>query len=256
MQEVTSGGKTTAHKVLRDGYYWPTLFRDAHDMDHKCAICQKVVGKVKKPAFPLQPVTVDQPFQQWGLDVIGPINHASSLQHKYILTTMDYFTRWSEAIPLRVVNTNQVISFLETHIISHFRIPESLVFDNASYFSSMDLNVFSLEKGIKLKYFASYYPQGNGLVESTNKNLIKILKRTVSENHKNWHTALFYALWDDRVTPKTTIGNSPFFSCIWKRSYPPSQCTFYHHYNYLKRSRKKSVCLRKLNKCFAQIRRN
>jgi hypothetical protein len=198
-------------KCLRDGYYWPTLFRDAHDMAHKCATCQKAAGKVKKHAFPLQPVTVDQPFQQWGLDVIGPINPVSSLQHKYILTTMDYFTRWSESIPLRVVNTNQVISFLETHIISRFGIPESLVFDNASYFSSMDLNVFSMEKGIKLKYSASYYPQGNGLVESTNKNLIKILKRTVSENHKNWHTTLFYALWDDRVTPKTTIGNSPFF---------------------------------------------
>jgi hypothetical protein len=205
------GGKTTAHKFLRAGYYWPTLFRDAHDMAHKCVTCQKVAGKVKKLAFPLQPVTIDQPFQQWGLDVIGPINLASSLQHKYILTTMDYFTRWYEAIPLRVVNTNQVISFLETQIISRFGIPESLVFDNASYFSSMDLNVFSMENGIKLKYYTSYYPQGNGLIESTNKNLIKILKRIVSKNHKNWHTALFYALWVDRVTPKTTIGNSPLF---------------------------------------------
>ena len=83
-------------------------------------------------------------------------------------------------MPLRVVNTNQVISFLETHIISRFRIPESLVFDNASLFSSIDLNVFAIEKWIKLKYFSSYYPQGNGSDESTNKNLIKILKRTVS----------------------------------------------------------------------------
>jgi hypothetical protein len=159
----------------------------------------------------LHPITVDAPFQQWSLDVIGPINHVSSLQHKYILIEMDYFTGWFEVIPLRVVNTNQVILFLEAHIVSRFGIPESLVFNNAYYFSSMDLNFFSLEKGIKLEYYASYYPQGNGLVESTNKNLIKILKRIVSKNHKNWHTALFYALWEDRVTPKTTIGNSPFF---------------------------------------------
>jgi transposase InsO family protein len=114
-------------------------------------------------------------------------------------------------MPLRVVNTNQVILFLETHIITRFGIPECLVFDNASYFSSLDMNVYALEKGIKLKYSASYYPQGNGLVESTNKNLIKILKRTVSNNHKNWHTALFNALWADRVTPKEVIDNSPFF---------------------------------------------
>jgi hypothetical protein len=49
------------------------------------------------------------------------------------------------------------------------------------------------------------------LAESTNKNLINIIKRTVVENHKNWHNALINALWDDRVTPKDATGNSPFF---------------------------------------------
>jgi len=73
------------------------------------------------------------------------------------------------------------------------------------------MSAFSLEKGIKLKYSTIYYPQGNGLAESTNKNLIKIIKRTVFENHKNWHNTLFNAIWDYRVTPKTIVGNSPFF---------------------------------------------
>jgi hypothetical protein len=71
------------------------------------------------------------------------------------------------------------------------------------------MNVFALEKGIKLKYSASYYPQENGLVELTNKNLIKIIKRTVYENHKNWHNPFLNALWDDRATPKDS--NSPLF---------------------------------------------
>jgi hypothetical protein len=42
--------------------------------------------------------------------------------------------RWSEALPLKVVNTNQVVSFLNSHIITHFRIPECLVFENAYFF--------------------------------------------------------------------------------------------------------------------------
>jgi hypothetical protein len=71
-------GDTTAHKVIRDGYYWPTLFRDSHALCRKCIICQKAEGRVKKATFPLQPVTVDYPFQQWGLDIIGPINPSSS----------------------------------------------------------------------------------------------------------------------------------------------------------------------------------
>jgi hypothetical protein len=140
------GGDTTSHKVLRVGYYCPTLFKDFHALCRKCIIFQKVAGQVKKAAFPLQPVTVDSPFQQWGLDIIGPINPSSSQQHKYIITTTDYFTRWSEVVPLKVVNTNQVVSFLNSHIITRFAIPKCLVFDNASYFSSLDMNIFCFGK--------------------------------------------------------------------------------------------------------------
>jgi hypothetical protein len=129
----------------------------------KCVICQKASGRIQKLAFPLQHVSIDSPFQQWGLDIIGPINPPSSQKHKFIITAMDYFTIWSEASPLKVVNASQVIAFFNSNIITHFGIPECLVFDNASYFSSLEMSDFTLEKGIKLKYFASYYPQGNGL---------------------------------------------------------------------------------------------
>jgi len=54
--------------------------------------------------FPLQPIVIERPFQQWGLDMIGEINPISSQLHKYILTTVDYFTRWTEAIPLKKIN--------------------------------------------------------------------------------------------------------------------------------------------------------
>jgi hypothetical protein len=236
------GGDTTTHKVLRVGYYCPTLFKDAHTLSRKCVIFQKAAGRVKKFSFPLQPVTVDAPFQQWGLDIIGPINPSSSKQHKYILTITDYFTRWSEVVPLKVVNTNQVVSFLNSHIITHFGIHECLVFDNSSYFSSLDMNVFSLEKGIKLKYSASYYLQGNGLEESTNKNLIKIIKRTVSENHKNWHNALYNALWVDRVTLKASVGNSPFFLIYGREEFSPHM-SYFPLCSYHRRFKKKSVLL-------------
>ena len=66
-----------------------------------------------------------------------------------------------------------------------FGVPEFLVFENASYFYSFDLTQFSMDKNIKIKYSTNYYPRGNGLVESTNKNLIKKLKRIVEYNHRN-----------------------------------------------------------------------
>ena len=145
----------------------------------------------------MQPVAVQFPFQQWGLDFVGPINHVSSLQHKYILTATDYFTMRVEAVPLRLCNTNQVISFLESQIVNNFGAPEYLIFDNASYFTSIDIASYALEKGTKLKFSSNYYPQGNGLAESSNKNLINILNKTMASHHKDRHTQLYNALWVD-----------------------------------------------------------
>jgi hypothetical protein len=49
------------------------------------------------------------------------------------------------------------------------------------------------------------------VAESTNKNLVKILKKMVADNQRNWHNLLDSALWVDRVTPKEAIGNSSYF---------------------------------------------
>jgi len=63
---------------------------------------------------------------------------------------------------------------------------------------------------IKHSFSSSYYPQGNGLAESTNKQLIKILKKIVLDKPRQWHLNLTYALWEDRTTAKASIGTSPF----------------------------------------------
>ena len=119
---------TTAHKILRARYYWPTLFRDAHAHVRKCDTCQRCVVRQAKAAGPLKPVIISEPFEQWGIDVIVEINPNSSLQHKYIMTTTDYFTRWVEAIPWRKVNEDVVMDFLQNHIMTRFGVPISLVF--------------------------------------------------------------------------------------------------------------------------------
>ena len=73
------GGDTTPHKILRESYSWPTVFKDAHAFIRRCPDCQTAAGRVKKPTFPLQPVVVDRSFQQCGIDIIGRINPSSSL---------------------------------------------------------------------------------------------------------------------------------------------------------------------------------
>jgi len=52
--------------------------------------------------------------------------------------------------------------------------------------------------------------QGNAQAESTNKNLIKILKRIIYDKPRQWHTLLTYALWADRTTTKSSTSHNPF----------------------------------------------
>ena len=96
------------------------------------------------------------------------------------------------------------------------------MFDNASYFSGNNMTEFALRMGLKLKYFANYYPQRNGLAESTNKNLIRIIKITIDQSQKNWHKSLTFSLWADQITQKTSIETSPFNQVYGKEVIIPS----------------------------------
>lgn len=193
-------GDSISHKILCAGYYWSTLFKDSHNYARKCQFLQTIAGRQKKPLLLLQPVNIEQPFDQWGLDIIDEIIHHSSKQHGYILTATDYFTKMVEAVPLKAAIAKHIIEFIDQFIITRFGFPSALMFDNASYFSGNVMTEFALKSRFKLKYSANYYPQGNGLAKSTNKNLIRIIQRTIDKNHKNWHKSLIYALWVDRIT--------------------------------------------------------
>ena len=70
--------KTTTHKILRAGYYWPTLFTDVHESVRNCQKCQLFTGKHKLVLLSLKPIVVQTPFQQWGLDFIGKFMDNSS----------------------------------------------------------------------------------------------------------------------------------------------------------------------------------
>ena len=105
--------KTTTHKILRAGFSWPTLFRDAHEFVKICDICQRFSGKLKfSRNLPLRPVEVQAPFQQQGIDFIGEISNKSSGGHSWILVATDYFTKWVEEIPTKNAKSKVVINLI------------------------------------------------------------------------------------------------------------------------------------------------
>jgi hypothetical protein len=153
---------------------------------------------------------VEAPFQQWGLDFIGKCKGNSSNGYSWILTTTNYFTKWVEAIPTKSMTTNVVMDFLEEKIIIGFGVPSKIVIDNSKAFCSTEMSSFYFKHGIILSHASNYYPQGNGQVESSNKNLMTIVKKIVGENKRSWDSKIKYALWADRIKNKASTGKIPF----------------------------------------------
>eukprot|EP00253_Pinus_taeda_P036540 PITA_36540 len=177
--------KSIANKILRAGYYWLTLFADVYRMIKSCHKCQIFEGRQKLQPSPLKPIEMDP--------------HSEKL-----------FMKWIEAIPTRQATNAVIISFLENNILSRFGCPNKLITDIAAAFKSKRMVEFFHKYHIILGHSTSYHPQGNELVESSNKSLVNIIKKLLEINKKSWHKRLVNALWVDQVSQKKSIGMSPF----------------------------------------------
>jgi hypothetical protein len=99
-----------------------------------CHKCQEFEGKRKLLPLPLKPISIEAPFQQWGLDFIREIHPPSLGQHKWILTAIDYFKKWIKVVPSIQATDYVIIKFLENNILSRFGCPRKIITDNAAVF--------------------------------------------------------------------------------------------------------------------------
>lgn len=115
-----------------------------------------------------------------------------------------------EAIPTRQATSKVIIDFLVNNIITRFGVPVRLIMDNANSFRSEEFTNFCISYGICISYASLYYPYGNKKVESSNKSLMKIIKRTLEKNKKAWDAKMKMVVWADRIIVKKDIKKSLF----------------------------------------------
>ncbi|KAL0451562.1 UNVERIFIED_CONTAM: Retrovirus-related Pol polyprotein from transposon gypsy [Sesamum latifolium] len=124
-----SGGRSLAQKVIRQGYFWPTLVKNAMEFARKCESCQRFASLIHTPATPMEPVRIACPFDQWGIDILGPFPLAVA-QKKFIVVVVEYFTKWVEAEALAKITEKEMINFIWKNIICRFDIPRIMISDN------------------------------------------------------------------------------------------------------------------------------
>ncbi|GJY07522.1 reverse transcriptase domain-containing protein [Tanacetum coccineum] len=201
------GANYTSKKVFDSGFYWPTIYRDAHDIVKSCDSCQRQ-GKIsQKDEMPQNVIQVYKIFDVWGIDFIGPF--LSSRGNKYILIAIDYLSKWIEAKVLPTNDARVVVKFLKS-LFARFETPRAIISDRGTHFCNDQFAKVMLKYGVTHHLSTAYHPQMSGQVEVSNHGLKRILERTVGENRASWSDKLDDALWAFCTAFKTPIGCTPY----------------------------------------------
>ncbi|GJX70814.1 reverse transcriptase domain-containing protein [Tanacetum coccineum] len=201
------GANYTAKKVFDSGFYWPTIYRDAHDLVTRCDTCQRQ-GKIsQRDEMPQNSIQVCEIFDVWGIDFMG--SFPSSRGNKYILVAVDYLSKWVEAKALPTNDARVVCKFLKSLFV-RFGAPRAIISDRGTHFCNDQFAKVMLKYGVTHRLSTAYHPQTSGQVEVSNHGLKRILERTVGENRASWSDKLDDALWAFRTAYKTPIGCTPY----------------------------------------------
>ncbi|KAK3027560.1 hypothetical protein RJ639_042329 [Escallonia herrerae] len=207
------GGRNLAHKILRQGYYWPGMQRDAIKFTKRCDQCQKFAPLTHTPAAPLSILTSPIPFAMWGMDILGPFPMATG-QRRFVIVAIDYFTKWTEAEPLATITALKCEEFFSKNVVCRFGVPKILITDNGKQFDNSNFRSFCKGLSICLRFTSVAHPQFNGQTENMNRSILQGLKRKLDDAKGAWVDELPKVLWAYRTTPHSVTGETPFLLCF------------------------------------------
>ena len=203
------GVRKTKDRVMSN-FFWPGLNGDVVRFCQSCDICQKTVKKGSVMKVPVQETPlIDTPFKRCAVDLIGPINPPSEKGHRYILTLVDYATRYPEAAPLKNIDSATVAEAL-LDMYSRVGVPEEVVSDQGTQFISDYMKEFTRLLGMHQLPTSPYHAMANGLVEKFNGTLKGMLKKLCVKEPRQWHRFINAALFAYREVPQESTGFSPF----------------------------------------------
>nr|CBG76438.1 OO_Ba0013J05-OO_Ba0033A15.25 [Oryza officinalis] len=225
--EAHSALRTLVGKAFRQGFYWPKALHDAIDLVRRCRVCQFNAKQTHQPAQALQTIPLSWPFAVWGLDILGPYRKAPGA-FEYLYVAINKFTKWPEAYPVIKIDKHSALKFIRG-ITARFGVPNHIITDNGTQFTSELFGDYCEDMGIKLCFASPAHPKSNGQVKRANAEILKGLKtktfNILKKHGDSWIEELPAVLWANRTTPSRATGETPFFLVYGAEAVLPSELT-------------------------------
>ena len=190
--------------VARAYFWWPGLDKAIEDLGRSCEACatfNKAAGKVSLNSWEWP----KEPWSRLHLDFLGP------LMGHYFLIVVDAHTKWLEVFPMSSPRSENVIIALR-NLIARFGLPQLIVSDNGTSFTSDEFRKFLELNNIQLTTSPPYHPSSNGAAENSVKTVKLNLKKSFYNTKKiDLHRTLANFLFLYRNAPHSTTGVSPSY---------------------------------------------
>ena len=203
------GIKKTLDRVVSE-FFWPGVCGDVARFCKSCDICQRTIQKGRVTKVPLGKMPlIDTPFKRVAVDIVGPIEPHSDKKSWYILTMIDYATRYPEAVALPSIETERVAEALIA-MFSRVGIPSEMLMEHESRVTIEVMNEVSRLLSLQQLTTIPYRPYSKGPVERFHAMLKRVLLTMCAERPNDWDKYLPALLFAVREIPQESLGFSPF----------------------------------------------
>ena len=185
--DLAHAGARAMRRMICDRFVWHGMARDIRQWSRTCVACQraKVARHTVAPvsALPMP----NKRFDSLHVDLVGPLPESQGFS--YLLTIVDRFTRWPEAIPLSDISARTCARAFLFHWVARYGVPTTLTSDRGRQFVSELWKRTASLLGASTNTTTSYHPQANGMVERMHRTMKAALKAKLGAD-PNWVDAL------------------------------------------------------------------
>ena len=175
---------------------------------NKCDIFASKKSPHKKPRAPMKQYIVDAPWERMAIDILGPLPRSED-GNRYLMVVEDYFTKWTEAIPIPNAEATTVARKFVERIVTIFGVPLSVHSDQGSNFQSKVFKEMCHILGIHKTRTTPFRPISDGMVEKSNSTIETMLSVFVSKHQRDWNDYIYLLMLAYRSAEHESLGTSP-----------------------------------------------